>query len=51
MNEMDLLSRMRDEVPLGVSPRAEHLFRTALFENDNPDRAAVASPRHSGRSA
>jgi hypothetical protein len=48
MNEMDLLSRMRDEVPLGVSPRAEHLFRTALFESDNPDRAAVPS-RHSGR--
>jgi hypothetical protein len=49
MNEMDLLSRMRDEVPLGVSPRAEHLFRTALFESDNPDRAAAPS-RHSGRS-
>jgi hypothetical protein len=48
MNEMDLLSRMRDEVPLGVSPRAEHLFRTALFESNNPDRAAVPS-RHSGR--
>jgi hypothetical protein len=48
MNEMDLLSRMRDEVPLGVSPRAEHLFRTALFESDNPDRAAAPS-RPSGR--
>jgi hypothetical protein len=48
MNEMDLLSRMRDEVPLGVSPRAEHLFRTALFESDNPGRAAVPT-RRSGR--
>jgi hypothetical protein len=48
MNEMDLLSRMRDEVPLGVSPRAEHLFRTALLESDNPGRAAAPS-RHSGR--
>jgi hypothetical protein len=46
MNEMDLLSRMRDEVPLGVSPRAEHLFRTALFEGENPGQA-VAPARHS----
>jgi hypothetical protein len=45
MNEMDLLSRMRHEVPLGVSPRAEHLFRTALFENGNPERAVVPPPR------
>ena len=48
MNEMDLLSRMRDEVPFGVSPRAEHLFRTALLDRDNPERAAVPA-RHSGR--
>jgi hypothetical protein len=41
MNEMDLLSRLRDEVPGGVSPRAEHLFRTALLESDNPDRAVA----------
>jgi hypothetical protein len=39
MNEMDLLSRLRDEVPVGVSPRAEHLFRTALLESENPAQA------------
>jgi hypothetical protein len=45
MNEMDLLSRLRDEVPLGVSPRAEHLFRTALLDSQDPGRAAAPSRR------
>lgn len=30
MNEMEQLSRFRDGVPLGVTPRAEQMFRTAL---------------------
>jgi hypothetical protein len=30
MNEMDLLARLREEVPPRVSPHAEHLFRTGL---------------------
>ena len=30
MNEMNQLSRFRDDVPLGVTPRAEQLFRSAL---------------------
>ena len=30
MNEMNQLSRLRDEVPVGATPRAEQLFRTAL---------------------
>jgi hypothetical protein len=30
MNEMNQLSRFRDDVPLGVTPRAEQMFRTAL---------------------
>jgi hypothetical protein len=49
MNEMDLLSRLRDEVPLGVSPRAEHLFRTALFETDDPSRATLPGRDRSSR--
>jgi hypothetical protein len=48
MNEMDLLSRLRDEVPVGVSPRAEHLFRTALLESDDPSRAGMP-PQRLGR--
>ena len=43
MNEMDLLSRLREEVPLGVSPGAEQLFRAALIESDNPGGEAVPS--------
>jgi hypothetical protein len=49
MNEMDLLSGLRDEVPLGVSPRAEHLFRTALFERDDPGRATLPGRDRSSR--
>ena len=30
MNEMEQLSRFRDGVPSGVTPRAEQMFRTAL---------------------
>jgi hypothetical protein len=30
MNEMDLLARLREEVPPRVSPHAEHLFRTGI---------------------
>ena len=45
MNEMDLLTRLREEVPHGVSPHAEYLFRTALAENPGAERAWVACPR------
>lgn len=41
MNEMDLLYRLREEVPLGVSPGAEHLFHAALLSSDNPGREGV----------
>jgi hypothetical protein len=46
---MDLLSRMREEVPLGVSPHAEQLFRTALLDSDNPDRATWPHRRRGAR--
>jgi hypothetical protein len=45
MNEMDLLSRMRNEVPPGTSPRSEHLFRTALLQAGDPGRPAAPAPR------
>ena len=41
MNEMDLLSRLREEVPLDVSPRAAHRFRSALSENARTGGAAL----------
>jgi hypothetical protein len=44
MNEMDLLTRFRAEVPLGVSPQAEQLFRAGL-EDHSAERATVPAPR------
>jgi hypothetical protein len=45
MNEIDQLTRFRDTVPLGVTPRAEQLFRTALREDHYPERPVVPRPR------
>jgi hypothetical protein len=42
MNEMDLLTRLRDEVPQTASPRAEYLFRAGLDDNDESERAGGA---------
>jgi hypothetical protein len=42
MNEMDLLAHMRDNAPRRVSPRVEHTFRAALYENQYPERARLA---------
>ena len=41
MNEMNQLSRFRDDVPLGVTPRAEQLFRSAL-DNEISARRRLA---------
>ena len=46
MNEMDLLTRFRDEVPHRVSPRAEHLFATALHQDPRSERTRVPRPGH-----
>jgi len=46
MNEMDLLTRFRDTVPLKVTPGAEQLFRAALREELYPERVAVSRHRH-----
>jgi hypothetical protein len=46
MNEIDQLTRFRDTVPLGVTPRAEQLFRTALREEHYPQRPVVPRPRN-----
>jgi hypothetical protein len=46
MNEMDQLTRFRDTVPLGVTPRAEQLFRAALREEHYSERAVVPRPRN-----
>lgn len=45
MNEMDLLTRFRAEVPLGVSPRAEELFRAGI-EDHSAERVVVPAHRH-----
>jgi hypothetical protein len=42
MNEMEQLSRFRDGVPLGVTPRAEQLFRTALDSEVSADKHVVS---------
>lgn len=47
MNEMNQLSRFRDDVPLGVTPRAEQMFRTALDNEISAERRLV--PRSLGR--
>ena len=41
MNEMNQLSRFRDDVPLGVTPRAEQMFRTALDNEISPGKRLV----------
>src|ERR1700758_4493360 len=46
MNEMDQLTRFRDTVPLGVTPRAEQLFRAALREDHYSERAVVPRLRN-----
>jgi hypothetical protein len=46
MNEIDQLTRFRTTVPLGVTPRAEQLFRTALREEHDPERPAVPRPHN-----
>jgi hypothetical protein len=44
MNEMDLLTRFRAEVPLGVSPQAEERFRAGI-EDHCAERGMVSAPR------
>jgi hypothetical protein len=46
MNEMDQLTRLRDMVPLEVTPRAEQLFRAALRQELYPERSVVPRPRN-----
>ena len=41
MNEMEQLSRFRDGVPLGVTPRAEQMFRTALDNETSAGKHVV----------
>jgi hypothetical protein len=45
MNEMDLLTRFRAEVPYGVSPHTEDLFRIALQQELSSERSVVSPPR------
>jgi hypothetical protein len=49
MNEMDNLTRFRDTVPLGVTPRSERLFRAALRAEQYSERPVV--PRRRNRLA
>ena len=50
MNEMDLLSRLRDEVPLTEpSPSAQRVFRAGLTPTGNARRNRSRRPRASGR--
>jgi len=44
MNEMDLLTRFRAEVPLGVSPHAEELFEAGI-DNHDAERSVVRAHR------
>jgi hypothetical protein len=44
MNEMDLLTEFRAEVPLGVSPHAEELFRAGLKDHSD-ERARLPRTR------
>jgi hypothetical protein len=44
MNEMDQLTRLRDAVPLRVTPRAEQKFRAALHEEHYRERAVSRRP-------
>ncbi len=45
MNEVDQLTRFRDTVPVGVSPRAEQLFLAGLREDQHSERTDVPRPR------
>ncbi len=45
MSEIDQLTRFRDAVPVGVSPRAEQLFRAALREEHHSERPVISRPR------
>ena len=47
MNEIDQLTRLRDWVPVGVTPRAEQLFHDALREEHDPERVRVSRHRNS----
>ena len=42
MNEMEQLSRFRDGVPSGVTPRAEQMFRTALDNEISAEQHVVS---------
>jgi hypothetical protein len=45
MNEMDLLTRFRAEVPLGVSPHAAELFRAGI-QDHSAERPVVSPSRN-----
>ncbi len=46
MDDMELLTRLRDEVPAGaVSPRAEELFKAGLTRTIAAERAGFPAPR------
>ena len=45
MNEMDMLTRFRAEVPPGVSPHAEELFRAGMTDHST-ERPVVPRSRH-----
>jgi hypothetical protein len=42
MNEMEQLARFRDEVPLGVTPRAEQMFRAGLPNGVSSEHPVVS---------
>jgi hypothetical protein len=51
MDEMNLLTSMRDEVPRAApSPAAERLFRAGLTETEQPERVRPIRPRLRSRS-
>jgi hypothetical protein len=45
MNEMEQLTRFRDEVPLGVTARAEQKFRAALAQELSAEHTVVSRSR------
>jgi len=45
MNEMDQLTRFRGEIPFGVTPRAEQMFRAALDTELSSEQHLVSPPR------
>ncbi len=51
MNEMNQLSRFRDDVPFGVTPRAEQMFRTALDNEISASGARRCRGHRPGSSA